>query len=89
MPWEIKIAKRVYKEMKRFPKRDSQQIMEVLEYLPENPYAGDIEKLAGEINIWRRRVGAYRITYELYQQNQFIVVLDVKRRTTTTYKKRK
>lgn len=89
MLWDIKVAKRIYKEMKKFPVKDTSQILEVLEFLPKNPYTGDIEKLSGETNIWRRRVGAYRLTYELYPQSQFIAVLDVCRRTTTTYKKRK
>lgn len=89
MPWEIKIAKGVYKEIKRLPKRDMRRILGVLESLPENPYFGDIEKLSGEVNVWRRRAGVYRITYELFTQNKFIAVLDVQRRTTTTYRKRK
>ena len=89
MPWEIKIAKRIYKEMRHLPSRDARQILEVLESLPVNPYDGDIEKLSGEENVWRRRVGTYRITYELLSKDKFIAVLDVQRRTTTTYRKRK
>ena len=37
----------------------------MVEKLPLNPYAGDIKKMEGEEYVWRRRVGAYRIFYEI------------------------
>lgn len=55
MSWRIKIAKRASKEMKRIPKKDAERLLFVLEKITENPYQGDIEKIKGEENVWRRR----------------------------------
>jgi len=50
-----------------------------------NPFLGDIEKIKGEENIWRRRVGAYRIFCEIVSQDRIIYVFRVERRTSSTY----
>lgn len=85
MSWQIKIAKRVLKVIKRIPKKDAERLLFILDKLAENPYQGDIEKIEGEENTWRRRIGAYRIIYEIFPKQRFIFVYDVRRRTTTTY----
>ncbi len=70
MNWRIKIAKRASKEMRRIPKKDAKRLLFVLEKLIENPYQGDIEKIEGEDNVWRRRVGNYR-SFSSPQKNHY------------------
>lgn len=88
MSWKVKIAKRALKEIKRIPKKDAKRLLFVLEQFTENPYQGDIEKIKGEDNVWRRRVSNYRILYEIIPKKQYIEVFQISRRTTTTYNKR-
>ena len=64
MNWELRLRKRTKKNILRFPRRDQLYVMIALREISSNPYAGDIVKLEGEENSWRRRVGAYRIFYE-------------------------
>ena len=85
MDWDVKIARRVLKEIKRFPEKDAKRLFFVLEELVKNPYQGDIEKIKGENNVWRRRVGSYRIIYEIFPAQKFVWVFDIKRRATATY----
>lgn len=85
MSWKVKIAKRASKQMKRVPEKDAKRLLSVLEGLTENPYRGDIEKIKGEDNVWRRRVGNYRILYEIKPKQRHIDVFQIRRRTTTTY----
>ena len=60
--WELKVRQVIWKEVAKFPKKDQIKITEVIEKeIVLNPYVGDIEKMEGEENSWRRRVGAYRI----------------------------
>lgn len=87
MQWDIKIARRVFKQMKQISKKDVQRLFLVLRSLPQNPYSGDIEKLEGEENVWRRRVGVWRIIYEIFPKQKFIFIEDIWRRTDTTYKR--
>jgi mRNA-degrading endonuclease RelE of RelBE toxin-antitoxin system len=53
--------------------------------LSRNPYGGDIAKLGGEEDVWRRRVGAYRVFYEVNQKKRVIYIFRVERRTSKTY----
>jgi len=83
--WKLRIREKVYKDLKKFPQKDQERIFRVIEQLPLKPYSGDIEKMKGEENIWRRRVGAYRIFYEIISQERVIHVFRVERRTSKTY----
>ena len=49
------------------------------------PFAGDIVRLQGETNTWRRRVGNYRTFFEVSTQTRTVAILDIARRTSTTY----
>jgi len=80
MSWEIKIAKRVSKQVKRIPKKDAKRLSFILDELTKNPYQGDIEKIKGEENIWRRRIGSYRVLYEVFPNRKLISVFDIRRR---------
>jgi mRNA-degrading endonuclease RelE of RelBE toxin-antitoxin system len=60
----------------------------VIEELPRDVFAGDTQKMRGEEQTWRRRVGAYRILYELEKNPDVVVVFHVERRTSKTYRQR-
>lgn len=83
--WVLVVDPDVRKALKRFPRRDQATIDDVLLSMGSDPYAGDVEKMKGEDNDWRRRIGAYRIFYEIHSGPRIIVVYKVKRRTSTTY----
>lgn len=88
MSWKVRIAKRVSKELKHISKKDAKRLLFILEELIENPYQGDIEKIKGEDNVWRWRIGNYRLLYEIIPKRKCVDVFQVRRRTTTTYRKR-
>ena len=85
MSWDVKIAERAVKQLKRIPEKDAQRLSFILQSLSQNPYEGDLEKIKGEENVWRRRIGNYRIIYEVFPGKKFIFIENVKRRTDTTY----
>lgn len=53
--------------------------------MEEDPFSGDIKRLKGQISAWRRRVGNYRIVYDLNLEEKKIIVHGILRRTSTTY----
>jgi len=57
-----------------------ERVMALMEY---DPFRGDIKRL--EPSGWRRRVGNYRVFYDLYMKERRIVVTAILRRTSTTY----
>lgn len=83
--WQIGVDPAARRSINRFPKKDSERILAVLGTLPADPYAGDVEKLKGEENKWRRRVGNYRIFYRIYQHSRRIYIVKIERRGSNTY----
>ena len=65
MNWEVRVGKSAKKKLQRFPQKDQDRVLSALDEFIFNPYAGDIEKIEGEENTWRRRIGSYRIIYEI------------------------
>lgn len=83
--WDLQIDPDVLKVLRKIPKYDIDAILLVIQLLPINPYFGDIQKMKGEHNTWRRRVGAYRIFYKVRVIEKVILVFRFERRTSTTY----
>jgi len=85
MTWTLLLAKRVRKQLERFPVADQRRILAALQSMTEDPLGGDIARLKNQPAAWRRRVGSYRILFDLYPEQRSIEVADIRRRTTTTY----
>lgn len=74
MRWELHLRDRAKKAIRKLPKKDRIRIAGALDGLMDDPYAGDIEKLEGEENSWRRRIGAYRIKFQIKTDGKIIFV---------------
>ena len=83
--WLIHVDASVYKSLARFPQKDAGRILRVLENLNTDPYVGDTHKLSGTEQAWRKRIGSYRIFYEIDATNKRIDVSEVERRSSKTY----
>lgn len=83
--WELRIDPGISKKLKWLPRHDVEAILAVIRFLPLNPYAGDIQKMKGQQDAWRKRVGAYRIFYKLVVTEKVILVFHVERRSSKTY----
>ncbi len=86
--WDLQIDSSVLKFLKRIPKPEVEKILAVIKLLPADPYFGDIQKMKGEEDVWRRRLGSYRIFYKLNLAERLILIFRLERRTSKTYKKR-
>lgn len=85
MSWLIYVANQARKNLKRFPKNSVKRLALVLEEIVEDPYCGDVKKIKGETDTWRRRVGEYRLTYVVFVIEKLIKVTDIERKSDTTY----
>lgn len=85
MSWIVVLTNAARKELRSIPRKDRARLDAVITTMEENPFQGDIVKLGGESNRWRRRVGAYRIMYNLVSNERGIFIYDIKRRTSNTY----
>jgi mRNA-degrading endonuclease RelE of RelBE toxin-antitoxin system len=83
--WGLRVDPSIFKTLKRMPRRNAEAILEVIQLLPKNPYFGDIQKMKGENNVWRRRIGSYRIFYKIDPTLKTILIFHLERRTSKTY----
>lgn len=85
MIWTLQLTAPAQKELQRLPQKDQRRVRAALLSMERDPFQGDIKRLKGEATAWRRRVGNYRIIYDLYFEARLIVVAGILRRTSTTY----
>ena len=82
MNWTLLVTKPAKKDLDKVPDRDQVRIERALDALQSDLFSGDIKRL--QPPGWRRRIGSYRIFYDLFIEERRIVVTAIKRRTSTT-----
>lgn len=85
MKWELLITNPARRVIRDMPRSDSGAILDALEQMRTDPYSGDIKFLKGTDHGLRRRVGAWRIMFEVSTDSRIVVVLDIERRSSNTY----
>jgi mRNA-degrading endonuclease RelE of RelBE toxin-antitoxin system len=83
--WGLQIDPAVLKALRKIPRHDAEKIVTVIQALACDPFFGDIKKMQGSMEIWRKRVGSYRIFYKLVLPQRVIFIFRVERRTSHTY----
>jgi mRNA-degrading endonuclease RelE of RelBE toxin-antitoxin system len=85
MNWQLQIADRARKALARLPGDDRDRVMTALDAMQSDPFGGDIVRLKAQRTAWRRRVGAFRIFFDIDPERRIVDVVDIARRTSTTY----
>ena len=85
MSWQISVANAARKQLKKIHWQDAEKIEKVIDSMAGNPFAGDIQKMTGKEDVWRRRVGSYRIFYKVHSGLLIVYILEIERRTSNTY----
>jgi mRNA-degrading endonuclease RelE of RelBE toxin-antitoxin system len=88
MPWSLRVEKGVTRKLKRLPPKDRRLILEALAELERNPKQAALQPLRHQPTGYRLKVGNWRLPTDVYPELSLIVVCDLMRRTTTTYRKR-
>jgi mRNA interferase RelE/StbE len=86
--WNVLISRSAAKALARAPRLDRERLQRALAELAIDPTVGDVVRLTGERSTYRRRVGDWRIFFDLYRGQLRVSVVDIDRRTTTTYRRR-
>jgi mRNA-degrading endonuclease RelE of RelBE toxin-antitoxin system len=84
MEWTVVLAAPAQKSLKRIPTVDRTRILAALGEMQQDPFQGDTRKLQG-LSGFRRRVGNWRVFFEIATERKHIVVTAIERRTSTTY----
>ena len=75
--YSVELTRTAEKQLRRAAKRDRHRIIEAIESLSEKPRPRDARKLQGYDEVYRIRVGQYRVVYEVYDDRVVIIVLKV------------
>jgi len=78
---ELLFKRSVAKDLRPLGKKDRERIFAALRRLSENPFQGDVEKLA-VAGCFRLRVGRYRVLFQIDQSRGELVVFKVAHRST-------
>lgn len=84
MAFALLVANRAQRNLKRLPAADLRRLNDAIEGMRFDPLSGDVVKLKGT-GAFRRRVGDYRIIFSVDFKRGAVGILDVLRRTSTTY----
>ena len=75
--YKIEISRSAEKQLKKLPRRDQQRIVEAVLALADEPVPRGARKLAGYDDVFRIRVGRYRILYSVSSGTLVIIVLKI------------
>jgi len=86
--WGVSPRKAADKTVARAPEKERKQLRRALEDMRTNPMSGDVVRLTGQRPSFRRRLGHWRIFFDLDNERRLVDVVAIERRTSTTYRRR-
>lgn len=78
--YKLEFKQSVAKDLRSVPNADVRRILNRIEQLAENPHAEGCTKLTGQ-DVYRVRVGLYRILYQIKDEVLIIDVIKVEHRS--------
>ncbi len=84
--YQVVFASRAKKSFKKTPQKHQEKIKQAILKFKKNPFCfGTIKLVSYPIASYRHRVGDYRILFDIWEEKKILMILDIKRRTSTTY----
>ncbi len=80
MSYTINFAPSAAKELKKLDRPVLLRLKEAIDSLADNPRPNGVKKLSGEDDLWRIRVGDYRIVYTIEDDIVLVTVVRVRHR---------
>lgn len=76
MNYQVKIISSAQKDIEKLPKKIAVRIRQSIEQLSQQPRPDKVKKMKGaQSNLYRIRVGDYRILYEIHDKKLIIIVV--------------
>ena len=70
----------------RIRKQDFERLRAAIRSLADETRPQGVRKIKGAESAYRIRVGSYRVVYEIYNDDNLVLILQVARRSETTYR---
>jgi len=88
MPWSLRVERSVTRKLRHLAPKDRRLILDALTALERDPQQAALQPLQHQPTGYRLRAGNWRLPADIYLELSLIVVSDLVRRTTTTYRER-
>ena len=75
--YEVILSPKAEKQLDALPKPIQRRIAEAAEGLETNPRPHGVKKLEGADNLWRIRVGDYRLVYTIEDDRLIVLVVKI------------
>ncbi|MEK7790220.1 MAG: type II toxin-antitoxin system RelE/ParE family toxin [Deltaproteobacteria bacterium] len=77
MIYTIKIDKKARKQLNSLPIPVQNRIERKIDDLAQNPRPHGVEKLSGEENLYRVRIGDYRVIYQILDKILLVLIVKI------------
>jgi len=79
--YEIVFSRKAAKSVGELPRAHREKLITIIADLKSNPFSHPYRKIRGETNLYRIRLGEYRLLYELNEEQKRIVILKLDKRS--------
>ena len=70
----------------RIRRQDFERLRDAIGSLADEPRPQGVRKIKGAERAYRIRVGSYRVVYDVYDNDNLVLILQIARRSETTYR---
>lgn len=88
MIWRLTFSRNAQRSLRRLPPEGRRRLDDAIAEMERDPLSGDVVLLKDYPVGYRRRVGPYRILFDIDRATQSVQIQDIERRTSTTYRRR-
>jgi mRNA interferase RelE/StbE len=85
--YELQLERAAESALADLSQRDHQRVEEAFDRLANEPRPRGVLKLQGPVDLYRLRVGNYRVIYAVFDRERIVKIVDVLRRTSQTYRR--
>jgi mRNA interferase RelE/StbE len=86
--WRLTFSRNAQRSLQKLPGEGRRRIDGAIAEMEQDPFSGDVVLLKDHPVGYRRRVGPYRILFDVDSATRTVRVQDILRRTSTTYRRR-
>ncbi len=78
--WRVIVKRRPQRALRRLPKNVSKRIVKAIDDLAKEPRPHGSTKLSGYENLYRIRIGDWRISYAVEDEELIVLIIEIKPR---------
>ncbi|MCY4014977.1 MAG: type II toxin-antitoxin system RelE/ParE family toxin [Gammaproteobacteria bacterium] len=75
--YDLEISRTAERQLRRLPRADQARVVQAMLQLATDPYPRGTRKLLGYDDVFRIRVGQYRVLYSVSEATVIVVVLKI------------